>query len=528
MKSLLTALFMCLFLSASMIAQTRYIDPVFDKVKVTDGAVYGVNATLLYFAQVQQAVPEALKMDVYEPEGDTETERPLILYLHTGNFLPFVNPATGEPGLNGSCGGDRKDSAAVEFCTRLAKMGYVVASCDYRLGWDPQNSEQLIRRYTIINAAYRGLQDVRTAIRFFRKDAALSNNTYNVDTTRITVWGQGTGGYVSYAAATLDNYLKIPTASSDPGKFLWQPPGAPGIIPMVIESVNGNIFGTSVGTTTTNPGTPLDTLCYPNHVGYSSDFNLMVNMGGALADSSWVDPGTMPIISYQVPTDPFAPYTEGILKVPGTNELIVEVQGAYVVQNMQNNFNNNDAFSTTGLTLDLTAEQQSAFARSPAGLQNVSAGLYPFVRSSAFDSAPWEWSAVVPNNPTCNTGAAGKAKALAHIDTTLRFFAPRACYALGIQPCIDAIVSAKEPLAPASIQATLAPNPATDQVRISVSSDKIIRDIQVIDAMGRIVRDLPGINNSNYNLQRNGLAKGNYVVKLRLDEGVIAKVLRME
>ena len=135
---------------------------------------------------------------------------------------------------------------------------------------------------------------------------------------------------------------------------------------------------------------------------------------------------------------------------------------------------------------------------------------------------------MVPNNPTCNTGAAGKAKALAHIDTTLRFFAPRACYALGIQPCIDAIVSAKEPLAPASIQATLAPNPATDQVRISVSSDKIIRDIQVIDAMGRIVRDLPGINNSNYNLQRNGLAKGNYVVKLRLDEGVIAKVLRME
>lgn len=533
MKQLLTTLFVCLLLQAQTFAQTRYLDQVFNNVKVTDGVVYGNNATVLFFPVLNQAIPENLVMDVYEPEGDTETARPLVLYFHTGNFGPFLNPADGTPGFNGSCGGTRKDSAAVEMCTRLAKMGFVVASCDYRLGWQPTNPDELLRRFSLINAAYRGVQDARTAVRFFRRNAAENGNEYKVDTDRISIWGQGTGGYIGYAVATLDNYLKIPTASSDVGKFLWKVPNSSTpdptdsiIVPMVLESINGDINGTSYGVTsaTTVPN-PNDTLCYPNHVGYSSDFHLMVNMGGALGDSSWVDPGQVPMISFQVPTDPFAPYTEGILTVPGVNFQVVEVQGAYVVQKMQDDFNNNDAFAN--LTLDLSGAQQSAFARSPAGLQEVRAGLYPFVRSSVFDSAPWEWSDVVPGNPTCNVGPAAKAIALAHIDTIMRFVAPRACYALGIQPCIDAIVSAREPLA-TQVQVTLAPNPAVSQVLIQAPEDKTILNLQVIDAMGRVVRDVPAVNNNNYLLQRNGLTAGNYVVVVRFEEGVVAKVLRME
>ncbi len=528
MKQLLTILLAGLLLSSQASAQTRYLDQVFDDVKVTDGVVYGVNATLLYFSIFQQAVPEPLFMDVYEPIGDTASKRPLVLYFHTGNFAPFANPVTGAPGFNGSCGGTRKDSSAVETCMRLAKMGYVVASCDYRLGWEPTNPDELRRRFSLINAAYRGVQDARTAIRYFRRTVAEQGNAWGVDDDRIVVWGQGTGGYIGYAVATLDQYIKIPTASSDPGKFLWeQPPGSGNIIPMVIESINGDVNGTTVGVTppTITPN-PNDTLCYPNHVGYSSSFDLMVNLGGALGDSSWVDPGQVPMISFQVPTDPFAPYTDGILTVPGVNFQVVEVQGAYVVQKMQDDFKNNDVFKLAGL--DLAAEQQNAFDRSPVGLQELRTGLYPFVRSNPFDSAPWEWSDVVPGNPTCNVGPDAKASALAHLDTIFRFYAPRACYALGIQSCINAIVGAQEPLAPTSIDILMAPNPAISEVRFAAPEDKMIIDIQVIDAMGRIVRDIPGVNAPTYFLQRNGLPRGNYVVKFRLAEGVVAKVLRME
>ena len=43
-------------------------------------------------------------------------------------------------------------------------MGYVVASIDYRTGWNPLAATQSERTYQLINAAYRGVQDARTAL----------------------------------------------------------------------------------------------------------------------------------------------------------------------------------------------------------------------------------------------------------------------------------------------------------------------------------------------------------------------------
>lgn len=48
-------------------------------------------------------------------------------------------------------------------------MGYVVASVDYRLGWDPVNTSKDIRVFSLINAAYRGVQDASTCIRFSKR-----------------------------------------------------------------------------------------------------------------------------------------------------------------------------------------------------------------------------------------------------------------------------------------------------------------------------------------------------------------------
>ena len=120
MKKLYTLL-MCLGLAIStLFAQERYVDEVFSSVKVTSDVVYGVNATVLFLPTVGEAIPIPLTLDVYEPEGDTENSRPLVLVFHTGNFLPNV--------LNGQISGTKTDSSAVEICTQLAKRGYVAAS----------------------------------------------------------------------------------------------------------------------------------------------------------------------------------------------------------------------------------------------------------------------------------------------------------------------------------------------------------------------------------------------------------------
>ena len=56
-----------------------------------------------------------LKMDVYQPDQtvDTETARPVFVFVHAGNALP--------PPLNGSPTGTRTDSSAVEVCKRMAR-----------------------------------------------------------------------------------------------------------------------------------------------------------------------------------------------------------------------------------------------------------------------------------------------------------------------------------------------------------------------------------------------------------------------
>ena len=113
-------------------------------------------------------VAQPLVADVYTPVGDSNDARPLMLVFHTGNFLPF-------PANNGT-GGTIKDSTVVEVCTRLAKRGYVAAAVDYRLGWNPIDPSQDIRKFFLINAAYRGVQDCRTAVRYFRKDVADGGN----------------------------------------------------------------------------------------------------------------------------------------------------------------------------------------------------------------------------------------------------------------------------------------------------------------------------------------------------------------
>jgi hypothetical protein len=524
--------------AATLSAQpVRYLEPTFSGVDVTANQTYGVNATVLFFSVFNQAVPEPLRMDVYEPANDTETNRPLVIYLHTGNFLPFRNPADpSQLGANGSCAGEKTDSSAVDACRRLAKMGYVATSIDYRLGWNALASSDVQRRFGIINAAYRGIQDLRTCIRYFKRSVAEQGNPWGVDTSKIIVWGQGTGGYIVLGATALDDYLKIPLASE--GKFLYDHDADPATppIPMVIPQVNGDINGLGYGQTQ-NPAAPngLDTLNYPNHPGYTSDFQLAINMSGALADSSWVDAGQAPQISFHVPNDNFAPYGEGIVNVPGTNLQVVKVQGAHVIQGMIEQFGNNGAFIGQPIQ-DLGNEQVAAFAASPTNFfgQDFTpfrSALYPFIMpnnpaapTTPTTTAPWEWSSFAgPGGQGCNTN---KAIATPYIDTIFRFSIPRACFALGLQGCIDAVLSDNEPNAIAQhINVLAAPNPSTAQVTFSAEGHDI-QSVQVYNRVGQLIREVRGIDAPSYVLLKDGFSTGQYIVRLNFKEGFVSKIIQ--
>ena len=211
-KNFILSILLVAFGLTALQAQERYLDQVFSAAAVTT-TVYGNNYSVITVSQIGHTFPLPQRVDIYRAVGDTATNRPLIIYLQTGNFLPIS--------VNGSCGGTITDSSNVEFATRLAKMGYVVAVASYRLGWRPDLTVELQRRFTLINAAYRGVQDVRSCVRFFRKSVAVGGNPYGIDESKIVVWGQGTGGYVSMAAAYLNSYSEI-LSTPDPFKFQLQ------------------------------------------------------------------------------------------------------------------------------------------------------------------------------------------------------------------------------------------------------------------------------------------------------------------
>ena len=83
------------------------------------------------------------------PAGDTETNRPTIVFAHGGGF------STGSKSVD-----DMK-----AFCDTFALKGYVTVTIDYRQGVEVVDNANL--HYN--RAAYRGMQDGRTAIRFLRR-----------------------------------------------------------------------------------------------------------------------------------------------------------------------------------------------------------------------------------------------------------------------------------------------------------------------------------------------------------------------
>ena len=184
MKHIFTLSF--LFVVFGLHAQERYLDEVFDEVTITEDVEYASNITVITALQGLPPMAMSQFMDVYEPAGDTLDSRPLVLVFHTGNFLPQY--------VNGSALGTRKDSSIVELCNRFARMGYVTASVDYRLGWNPLAGTQVERTYQLINAAYRGVQDARTAVRYFRMNAAEMDNEFGIDPEKIAMFGDGTAG----------------------------------------------------------------------------------------------------------------------------------------------------------------------------------------------------------------------------------------------------------------------------------------------------------------------------------------------
>ena len=469
-----------------------------------------------------------IAMDIYypDPQIDDEEMRPVIIYVHTGNFLP--------PPLNGSTTGLKTDSAAVNLCMQWAKRGYVAVSCDYRLGWNPIAPTVQERRGTLLNAVYRAIHDVKMGVRFLRADA-MDANTYNIDESKMVIYGQGSGGYVSTSYMTLDNAAEE----------------------LFLEKFLPNPFDNTISYVDTLLVGVIDGWGFPNSVnlyrdnGVSADVAMTVNAGGALADESWLEAGDAPMVAFNAVRDDFAPFDAGTVIVPTTQEEVVDVHGANFFIQKANDLGNNDVFAGipdgdayTDAARAMYGETYDVSMGGTITVNETPEGLYPLIRPLASfltnESAPWEWWD--PNSPIAQTvideasGATAHLvslqsnpdmspeKGLAYLDTIQGYLMPRVMCALDLPEnwCED-VVDVEE-LTSASLD--VYPNPTNGQVTIIAASQ--IDQMTIYNVVGEVVQNVSAPQSSQIVVDLSKYPSGMYIVTAKTGHVVITERLIKE
>jgi len=253
MKKITTLLVLTLF-SALTFAQCngRYETEIFSSVTKTT-----VNYSDVY-------TDNSHEMDIYTPDGDTEINRPVILYMHAGSFQ-F---------------GSKSDPDCVDFCESMAKRGYVTASLNYRLS----NSLFIFSNELQYETVLKAVSDAKAAIRYFRKDFT-NGDTYGIDPNTIFVGGYSAGGVIAVHLAYIDNVSDLPTS------------------PINVQTIVNDVGGVH--------GLEGDAGNY----GYSSGVSGVISFAGGINDVNWIDGNDEPLVSVQGDADVTVNYNCG----PGQN-----------------------------------------------------------------------------------------------------------------------------------------------------------------------------------------------------------------
>jgi len=251
-KFLIIVFFLISILNSLSADPIRYIDEIFENVTITEDVVYGNAPDLPFIFLFEWNTYDIdLDMDIYEPVGDTETHRPVIIFIHAGAFFS----------------GHNELDDVVALSISAAKRGYVAVSINYRLGLN------ILSSYSGERAVYRGVQDASAVVRYLRE----FSSEYNIDTNNIFLWGTSAGSFIG---------LHLAFSEDDERP----------------ESTYGGGDDPDLGC--------ID--CEGNSYDHNSKPNALVSCWGAIKDLEWIDPeNNIPVILFHGTDDLIVPYNSG-------------------------------------------------------------------------------------------------------------------------------------------------------------------------------------------------------------------------
>jgi para-nitrobenzyl esterase len=253
--------------SSSAQCGQRYHDKIFVD-SLSSNIQYGSNIKM-------NNQNQNLMLDMYFPKGDTETARPLIIIAHGGNFL----------------GGSKTGPDVVSLSKDWAKMGYVVASIEYRVGMTglplpgPDSTDAG-------EAVMRAVHDAKASVRFFKNSYA-NGNPYKIDTNLIFFSGVSAGGFMALHLAYMDEMSEFPIYIDTVNQY----------------GLHGGIEGNS------------------NSLPYNSKVAGVINICGAIGDTAWIKPGDVPMCLFHGSNDNTVPYGSEEITLLGLYPLL-QVDGS--------------------------------------------------------------------------------------------------------------------------------------------------------------------------------------------------------
>ena len=214
-----------------------------------------------------------LEMDIYEPDGDNSTSRPLMIIAHGGSFVS----------------GKKDDWPMPNLGDHFAKRGYVVASIQYRLG---SSASELLDSLNVLDIVMKAISDERAAIRYFTKDAATVNQ-YRVNPHMIVVGGYSAGSILGIPTAYINDINEVGSH----------------IVPVI--NANGGLEGNS------------------GNAGYSSTVHAVLNLAGAIDELDLIKVGDPVMVSCHGTADGTVPYFhDQVLKGTFQSSSIIKVHGS--------------------------------------------------------------------------------------------------------------------------------------------------------------------------------------------------------
>ena len=141
-------------------------------------------------AQGYHGRTDTLRLRVWLPATDN-LNRPMIMWVHGGAFYA----------------GNYRDLDST--CKRWSERGYVAVTVQYRLGFYspiPVDPPFVYDRAEIVRACWRGVQDVREALRFMMERA----RQYGIDTSCIALAGESAGSIIALQTAICDGADSVP------------------------------------------------------------------------------------------------------------------------------------------------------------------------------------------------------------------------------------------------------------------------------------------------------------------------------